>query len=560
MKKLKVGFLINNFDVDFYTLDLIKHVKKSDLYFDPVIIHGYKKNKLFFEKLKWIKGFGLLKGIDRIIIILTLRLIKFIEIFNVKKKFPNYIKRYNLKNQINFRELKVDGVWSKSKLYLEFGKKELEIISKEDFDCIIRCGSGILRGQILDLPKFGILSFHHGDNRVNRGGPSGFWEVMKNEPSSGFIIQKLTNQLDAGDILLRGNIMTANFFTLNHAQLLEKSHFFLKKILDDIAFTGRMEIEKKTVLYSKNILKINRPIILIRYLFKILFPIIFKNISKYFISKSIVWSVAYKKKARNQNFFDSTDNYKKINNPKNRFFADPFVFKFKERNIIFVEDYSFKKGKGNISAIELNEDENKFLGSVLEEDFHLSFPYVFQNDDDIYMIPETSQINEIRLYKCTQFPKIWKLEKILMKNISAADTMLIKKDLNWFMLTNICSSSIGDHQSELHIFYNDNFISTDWKPLKQGNPVIFDSNKARNGGIFYLNNKIYRVNQIHGKAHYGRSFGINELITINKNTYIEKRIKNIEPNFIKKIVGTHHFNANLNYSVIDYAQKIYSIK
>ena len=53
---------------------------------------------------------------------------------------------------------------------------------------------------------------------------------------------------------------------------------------------------------------------------------------------------------------------------------------------------------------------------------------------------------------------------------------------------------------------------------------------------------------------------INELITINKNTYIEKRIKNIEPNFIKKIVGTHHFNANLNYSVIDYDQKIYSIK
>ena len=556
MKKIKVGFLLNNLEVDFYILELIEHIKKSDLYFEPVLISGHKKKKSFFDKIKWISKFGILKGVDRIIIIFTLRLIKFIEIFNVKKKYPNYLKKFNLKNLYDLREINVDGIWSKTELYLEFDKKELELLSKENFDCIIRCGSGILKGKVLNLPKFGILSFHHGDNRVNKGGPYGFWEVMKNEPSSGFIIQRLTDQLDDGDILFRGNIMTASNFTENQAKLLEKSNFFLIKVLDKLALTGSLEIEKK-IHYNKNILKINNSIILIKYLLKILFPIVLKNIiSKYFITYLIFWSVAYKKKDQNHNFFEKIDNFKEIENPKNRFLADPFIFNFKERNIIFVEDYSFKTNKGRISAIEIKSDKEKFLGVVLEEDFHLSFPFVFENDNNVYMIPETSQINEIRLYKCNEFPKNWKLEKILMKGVSAADTMLIKKDLTWFMLTNICSSNIGDHQSELHVFYSDNFLSKDWKPIHQGNPVIFDSNNARNGGMFFLNNKLYRVNQIHGKAHYGKSFGINEVISLDKNIYVEKRVKNIEPNFKKKIIGTHHFNANLDFTVIDYAKKL----
>ena len=63
--------------------------------------------------------------------------------------------------------------------------------------------SGILKGEILKLTKFGVISFHHGDNRFYRGGPSGFWEVFNNELSSGFIIQRLNDELDGGMVLFR---------------------------------------------------------------------------------------------------------------------------------------------------------------------------------------------------------------------------------------------------------------------------------------------------------------------------------------------------------------------
>jgi methionyl-tRNA formyltransferase len=76
---------------------------------------------------------------------------------------------------------------------LSFPEEGVKKIKDHNFDVILRLGSGILTGQILNTPRFGVISMHHGDNRVNRGGPPGFWEVLNREPSTGFIIQKLTD-------------------------------------------------------------------------------------------------------------------------------------------------------------------------------------------------------------------------------------------------------------------------------------------------------------------------------------------------------------------------------
>ena len=60
----------------------------------------------------------------------------------------------------------------------------------------------------------------------------------------------------------------------------------------------------------------------------------------------------------------------------------------------------------------------------------------------------------------------------VFKNVSAVDTMLIKKDNLWFLLTNICSSNLKDHSSELHVFYSHKLKTDNWKELKCGNPLF----------------------------------------------------------------------------------------
>ena len=555
MRKLRVGFLLDSLSPNFYSRDLIDFVYKNESFETPVLITGYKGNVSQSEKIKksLIKFFkNPITTFDSILKSLLYRFIYLIEIRSVKKLYPNYASNKILDNQRDFQIINVKGSWSKSELFLEFNEEELKKISESKLDCIIRCGSGILRGGILDITRFGVISFHHGDNRVNRGGPSGFWEVFLQEPSSGFIIQKLNQELDGGQVLFRGNLMTSNLWLKNNANLLEKSNIFLKKLILDLAKSKNLPNFEGVTLHGNKLYKIRSSFEYLRYIYKIILPKFLNTLVAFFYSPLIIrWSVAF---SYHNNFSKSLWRYKEIKNPKGRFLADPFIIEHNGLNYIFVEDFLYNENKGRISAIKIDGDSYDFLGVILEEDFHLSFPFIFKDGEDIYMIPESCKNQDIRLYKCLDFPYSWKFEKQLMADVDAADTMLLQKDDTWFMFTNICSSGIKDHQSELHIFYSKNLKTSSWNAIGSGNPVIFDPLTGRNGGIFCHNEKTYRINQVHDQDHYGKSFNVNEIVKITQDEFLEKKVSVVEPNFKPSIISTHHFSANNVLAAVDYAR------
>lgn len=554
MKKLRVGFLLDDLQPNHNVQELIDFVDQNEQFDPPILITGYRNKELksLIKKLIGKHNHNPFKILDSFLKYFLLRVIKKFETRSVLKRFPKYKVKASKESLESYEKIKVSGLWSKSFLFLEFTNKDLTSISEYNLDCIIRCGSGILKGEILDITEFGVISFHHGDNRVNRGGPSGFWEVLEGKPSSGFIIQKLNQELDGGDVLYRGNLVTNHLWLKNKAILKEKSNVFMMQLLLDLAVKRELPYSEGLRLHGNRLYKFNSSYVLFKYLFTVTAPTIMCTLLKKVLSpKTKRWSVAY---SYHNDFSASLWRYKEITNPKGRFLADPFVFEYGGDNYIFVEDFLYKDNKGRISVIKINEDRYEIIGVVLEEDFHLSFPCVFRDGNEIYMIPESSKNSDIRLYRCEKFPNKWVLDQVLMSNISAADTMMIKQEETWFMLTNKCSAGIGDHQAEMHIFYSDELRSNSWQPISSGNPVIFDSQKGRNGGIIQYKEKIYRVNQVHGQAHYGKSFNINEIIKITKDEYIEKRITNVEPNFKKSIVSTHHFSANESIAAVDFAR------
>jgi len=306
-------------------------------------------------------------------------------------------------------------------------------------------------------------------------------------------------------------------------------------------------------LYGKKLLRIDSYSVLLKYIYNITIPRVASRIIAKFLSSEIHrWNIAY---SYHNNHTKSLWRYKEIKNPKGRYFADPFVFKNNGCNYLFFEDYSLSEKIGWISTIKITDDGYEFLGIVLKEDFHLSFPFIFKDGDTIYMVPESNDSKDIRLYKCVDFPMKWEFVHTLFSKVSASDTMIINKEGYWFLMTNIDSSDVKDHHSELHIFYSKELLSKNWKPLKQSNPIIFDSRNARNGGFFIKNNILYRINQIQGKDHYGKSFGVNEVITLSRETYVEKRVSTIHSDFKEGIICTHHYNANEEIGVVDYARK-----
>jgi len=63
-------------------------------------------------------------------------------------------------------------------------------------------GFGIIGAPILDVAPGGVLSYHHGDMRRYRGQPPGFWELYNGEPHMGVTVQRLHEELDAGEPVL----------------------------------------------------------------------------------------------------------------------------------------------------------------------------------------------------------------------------------------------------------------------------------------------------------------------------------------------------------------------
>ena len=79
---------------------------------------------------------------------------------------------------------------------------------------------------------------------------------------------------------------------------------------------------------------------------------------------------------------------------------------------IFIEELLYSNNKGHISVFEIHKDGKITKPQmIIENDYHMSYPFVFTHKEQYYMIPETSHNSSIELYKATTFPYRWEFEK-----------------------------------------------------------------------------------------------------------------------------------------------------
>lgn len=243
----------------------------------------------------------------------------------------------------------------------------------------------------------------------------------------------------------------------------------------------------------------------------------------------------------------------RIKNLPYHFLADPFVVSFQNNNYCFLEEFNFRTSKGSISVYRVFDNGYERIGQVIDECFHMSYPYIFEYQSKYYMCPETSQNRDVRLYECESFPLKWKLKKVILSDISAVDTMVFEKDGVWWLFTNVDPLEMGEHSSGLYIYFSDNPLTDAWIPHEK-NPILVDSARARNGGILFEGGTVFRVSQQQAFDIYGRSFSINEIVQLTKSEYVEKCVFRVEPHFFKRLSGTHHLHSNGKVTVFDYVE------
>tara|TARA_B100001996_G_C18604739_1_gene571328 strand:- start:599 stop:1231 length:633 start_codon:yes stop_codon:yes gene_type:complete len=207
-----------------------------------------------------------------------------------------------------------------------------------------------------------------------------------------------------------------------------------------------------------------------------------------------------------------------------------------------------------ISVYLINSLSYERVGVALEENFHLSFPYIFQYEGKQYLLPETSKNKDIRIYECINFPLKWKLKKILMKEVNALDNMIFKYDNLWWLFSNLCKFDDDKSSSELSIYYSENGPLTDeWIPHKK-NPVITNADLSRNAGLIFDEKSTFRVSQSPNFMDYGNKFQINKIINLDLENYNEEAFHKVSPLFKENLTGTHHISSNKKFTIFDYSE------
>jgi hypothetical protein len=178
------------------------------------------------------------------------------------------------------------------------------------------------------------------------------------------------------------------------------------------------------------------------------------------------------------------DGFIRLPDDGRRYYADPFVIEADGIHHLLVEEYDYALGRAVISTTVVpRHGVPQTPRVVLERPYHLSYPFVFRHDGQIWMIPESSAARTVELYRADPFPDRWVLESVLLRDVSAGDATIVRHDGRWWMFagTSAWQSSSWD---ALSLFHAPDLFGP-WAPHPR-NPVLIDARSARPAGAHFF--------------------------------------------------------------------------
>jgi len=434
--------------------------------------------------------------------------------------------------------------------------KDVDRIAEHRLDVLFRVnGFRIIRGEVLKRgAACGVWSYHHADNRVNRGTPPAFYEFIENKPCTGAVLQILNEDLDNGLVISRVNTATNRLYgNMNLNGLLWRGMNLLPRALALLHLCGVerfMEHVNKSQpslsFYCHSLRTWPTDRDFLRNLPSLIARHVRQRIQDRFYIDS--WEILYR--------FDRTLSsafwrYKVLVPPKNVFWADPFPFYHNGCHYVFMEEYEYAKGKGRV-VVTSSPDGRRLAQPqvVMDLPFHISYPSVFEHSGRIFMLPETLQNRSVTLYEAHDFPRDWRPIATLLDDCKASDPTLFHHEGRWWLFVSMAEPSWTSINDELFLFSSESLTAGEWKPHPM-NPVVSDVRGARcAGNILRHEGKIYRFAQ-DCSSRYGAGIVAKEIIRLNEFAYEEAEVTEITPAWNRNYRGIHTINYIPGLSVAD---------
>jgi len=246
---------------------------------------------------------------------------------------------------------------------------------------------------------------------------------------------------------------------------------------------------------------------------------------------------------------------RKVLPPADRAWADPFLWRRGNEWFIFCEEWTKGNPHGHIAVMQISEDGELLSPPrpLLVKDHHLSYPFLFQHEEGLLMIPEGGAGGAIDMYQCEAFPAQWRKRMTLMQNVHFADATLFQHQAKWWMLATMKRGLFALNR-DLFAFWADTPFTDQWHP-HPANPVVRGLRSARPAGrVFELGGKLYRPSQ-NCLIRYGHSLRINEIVRLDPTHYQERLVTEVKPTWDGDVRANHHIDWHEGAVVMD-AQRL----
>jgi hypothetical protein len=231
---------------------------------------------------------------------------------------------------------------------------------------------------------------------------------------------------------------------------------------------------------------------------------------------------------------------------RRRYFADPFVFEEAGVAYVLCEEYPYATGKGVISVFALDDEGNPGPPRVaLERPHHLSYPFVFRHDGEIWMTPESGRNRTLELYRADPFPFRWTLERVLLSGIEIADATPFAWNGDWW-LSATGGETEGASWDRLSLYRGSSPLGP-WTPASDG-PALIDASAARPAGrVFEHEGALWRPAQ-DCRAGYGSGLAFCRIEALAPGAFRQTPVRRFAPPG-----GLHTFNMTDRFAAIDAA-------
>jgi hypothetical protein len=391
-------------------------------------------------------------------------------------------------------------------------------------DVVIRVGRGA-PGEIPLAPRHGVWSLHLGDPVRYRGEPALFWELFFADPASPSALEAVDGNGGERRVLYRSWTATdpVSLQRTRNPVYWKSARFALRR-LEDLA-AGRWSPEREPAEHQpapRRSPPSNADAV--RHVARVARRVARRRLRRAAFHRQ--WFLGLRRRGDELPHEDPRP-WRVASPPRDRYWADPFVFDSDGDTLVFIEQVRFADRRGELAVgrVESGGELSEFE-PILSAAHHLSYPYVLRDGGRTFMIPESSEARRVELWAATDFPTGWTQAAVLLEGVRAVDASVVQSGGLYWMWVNQ-SFEGGRLDDETFLYFSDR-LESGWTPHPR-NPVVSDARRARPAGRPFLHGDVLIRPAQDCTGGYGSRVVFNAVEILTADDYRERPIGSLGP-------------------------------